>query len=66
VTDHVAGECPDHDEVTVGACLTCQREVCEYCLEEVDDPAEFECPDCGHLGVAPHDHDYGRILDDEV
>ena len=53
--------CPDHDEVTVGSCETCGREVCELCLEEADSPEEFECPECGEYGVALYDDaDYGE------
>ena len=47
--------CPDHDAVTIGACETCGREVCEVCLEEVETPEDYECPDCGEIGVAVYD-----------
>jgi hypothetical protein len=60
-------QCPDHDEVAVGACETCGREVCELCLEEVESPDEFECPECGELGVALYDDaDFGEPDDEEV
>lgn len=53
--------CPDHDEVAVGSCETCGREVCELCLEEAESPEEFECPECGEYGVALYDDaDYGE------
>jgi predicted RNA-binding Zn-ribbon protein involved in translation (DUF1610 family) len=51
-------QCPDHDEVSVGTCQTCGREVCEVCLEEVESPEDFECPDCGEFGVAMYDDEY--------
>ena len=52
--------CPDHDDVAVGACETCGREVCELCLEGTDSPEDFECPECGEYSVAMYDeHDYG-------
>jgi hypothetical protein len=48
--------CPDHpDSTTIGSCQTCGREVCEVCLEDLDTPEEFECPDCGEYGVALFD-----------
>lgn len=50
--------CPDHDAVTVGACETCGREVCEICLEDAESPEDFECPECGEYGVALYDDDY--------
>ncbi len=56
--------CPDHDNVTVGACETCGREVCEICLEEAEFPEDFECPECGEYGVAMYDdHDYPAAKD---
>lgn len=60
-------QCPDHDEAAVGACETCGREVCELCLEEVDSPEEFECPECGEYGVALYDDaDFGEPDDEEA
>jgi len=51
----------------VGACETCGREVCELCLEEVESPDEFECPECGELGVALYDDaDFGEPDDEEM
>lgn len=58
-------ECPDHNEVSVGCCRTCSREVCEYCLEDIDVPDEFECPDCGEFGVALYDEDYGPLVEED-
>ena len=40
-------QCPDHEEISVGSCQTCSREVCEICLEDLDSPGDFECPECG-------------------
>jgi hypothetical protein len=41
--------------------------VCELCLEEVDAPDEFECPECGEFGIALYDDaDYGEPDDEEV
>ena len=51
--------CPDHnEELAVGTCSSCQREVCEVCLEEAGSPDEWECPDCGGYGVDFFDDDY--------
>ncbi len=57
--------CPDHDELSVAACETCGREVCEICLDEAESPEEFECPECGEYGVAMFDDDYGDLVEDE-
>ena len=48
-------QCQEHGEPSVGACETCGREVCWICLEEIEGPGEFECPDCGEYGVAMYD-----------
>ncbi len=54
--------CPDHPEhLAVGTCKSCNREVCETCLEEAMVPEEFECPDCGGYGVAMFDDDYSDL-----
>ena len=58
--------CPDHpDSSSVGACETCGREVCDMCLEDVDAPDEFECPDCGEYGVAMYDDGYDQTGEEE-
>ena len=58
--------CPDHDEVAVGACETCGREVCEICLDKTEYPEDFECPECGEYGVAMYDdHDYEKPAAEE-
>lgn len=58
--------CPDHGELSIGVCPTCGREVCEICLEDVESPEEFECPDCGEYGVALYDDDYGTMEEEEL
>ena len=58
-------QCQEHGEVSVGACETCGREVCNLCLEEAEIPEEFECPDCGERGVALYDDDYGDLSEKE-
>ena len=58
-------KCPDHEELSIGVCQTCGREVCEICLQEVESPEEFECPDCGEYGVALHDDEYGDYREEE-
>lgn len=50
--------CQDHEELVMGACQTCGREVCDVCLEDVESVEDFECPDCGEYGVETYDADY--------
>lgn len=51
--------CPDHDdELAIGVCSSCQREVCEVCLEDSPSPDEWECPDCGGYGVVYFDDEF--------
>ena len=58
--------CPDHpDQLAVGTCANCGREVCEVCLEEAFLPEEFECPDCGGYGVSMFDDDQELMDSDE-
>lgn len=57
--------CHEHGEVSVGICETCGRDICEFCLEEVDFPEEFECPDCGEYGVSLFDEGYGDLSEEE-
>ncbi len=61
----MAMQCPDHDEVSIGSCQTCGREVCEICLEDAEAPEEFECPDCGEIGVTLYDEDYLGLEEEE-
>lgn len=56
-------QCPDHEEISVGSCQTCSREVCEICLEELDAPEDFECPECGEYGAVLYDVEFSDLVD---
>jgi len=56
-------QCPEHEEISVGCCLTCLRAVCEICLEELDSAEDFECPECGEYGAKLYDFDYSDLVD---
>ena len=56
-------QCPDHEENSVGSCQTCSREICQICLEELDTPEDFECPECGEYGARLFDTKYTDLVD---
>jgi len=53
--------CLNHDRPALGVCPTCGRYVCGLCLDELESPQEYVCPDCGGHGAVLFDAD----LEDE-
>ena len=49
--------CVNHDRPALGLCPTCGRWVCGLCLDELDSPRDYACPDCGGRGAALFDLD---------